>query len=135
MSCWRPARCIVRMRIGCCPSRFCSSCSRGWVPMYDPFVRGPFPVGVRTAQAIDAVRDERPLTFEVWYPAGERYAGWDFAASSQDTFAVLPDLPPIRQAAVRDVAPHSGSYPLLAFSHSSWGHSRQSTFLCTHLAS
>jgi hypothetical protein len=27
---------------------------------YDPFVRGRFPVGVRTIQALDTVRDRRP---------------------------------------------------------------------------
>jgi hypothetical protein len=79
--------------------------------MYDPFVRGPFPVGVRTVQAIDAARDERPLSFEIWYPAAERYAGQDFAEASRDIYQVLPSLPPIWQAAVRDAAPHPGSYP------------------------
>jgi predicted dienelactone hydrolase len=31
--------------------------------------------------------------------------------------------------------PHLGVYPLIAFSHSSWGHRRQATFLCTYLTS
>ena len=35
---------------------------------YDPFVRGPFPVGVRTIQARDTVRD-RLFPCEIWYPA------------------------------------------------------------------
>jgi dienelactone hydrolase len=96
--------------------------------MYDPFVRGPFPVGVRTVQAIDAARDGRPLIFEIWYPAVERYAGQEFAEVARDIYSVLPSLPPVWQAAVRDAAPHPGSY-------SSWGHRRQSTFLGTHLAS
>ena len=103
--------------------------------MYNPFVRGPFPVAVRTAQAIDAARDGRRLIFEIWYPAVEWYAGQDFAEASRDIYQVLPSLPSVWQAAVRDAAPHPGAYPLLAFSHSSWGHRRQSTFLCTHLAS
>src|SRR5262249_27794141 len=39
------------------------------------------------------------------------------------------------QDAVRDAAPRAGRFPLVAFSHGYGGHRRQSTFLCTHLAS
>jgi predicted dienelactone hydrolase len=102
---------------------------------YDPFVRGPFSVGVRTVQAIDAARQERPLPFEVWYPAAKQYSGQDIVEATQDSFEVLPDFPPLRQTAVRNALAHPGNYPLIAFSHSSWGQRRQSTFLCTHLAS
>jgi predicted dienelactone hydrolase len=102
---------------------------------YDPFVRGPFPVGVRTGQAIDITRQGRSLPFELWYPAAAPYAGHDGTASTQDTFTVLPGSPPLRQAAVRNAEAHPGASPLIAFSHSSGGHRRQSTFLCTHLAS
>jgi len=38
---------------------------------YDPFVRGRFPVGVRTIEAHDTAR-ERVFPCEVWYPAGAR---------------------------------------------------------------
>jgi len=48
---------------------------------------------------------------------------------------VLSGVPPLRQAAVRNAEAHPGAYPLIAFSHSSGGHRRQATFLCTHLAS
>jgi len=41
---------------------------------YDPFVRGPFPVGVRTAQVEHGARR---LPVEVWYPATDEYAGLD----------------------------------------------------------
>src|SRR5262245_2754635 len=102
---------------------------------YDPFARGPFPVGVRTEHAIDITRHRRQLPFELWYPAAAPYAGHDGTASTQDTFTVLPGSPPLRQAAVRDAEAHPGTYPLIAFSHSSGGHRRQSIFLCTHLAS
>lgn len=102
---------------------------------YDPFVRGSFPVGVQTVYAIDTTRDGRPLTCEIWYPATQRYAGQDLGASLRDTFTVLPGLPAVWQAAVRDALPHPGTYPFIAFSHRSWGHRRQSTFLCTRLAS
>ncbi|MGH9176792.1 MAG: alpha/beta hydrolase family protein, partial [Vicinamibacterales bacterium] len=46
-----------------------------------------------------------------------------------------PDTAALRQAAVRDAAVHPGRYPLILFSHTSLGHRRQSSFLCTHLAS
>ena len=75
--------------------------------MYDPFVRGRFPVGVRTLQALDAVRD-RLFPCEIWYPA---------------------------VAAERDAAAESGAYPLIVYSHPSGGNRRAATFLCTHLSS
>ncbi len=85
---------------------------------YDPFVRGHFPVGVRTIQALDTARD-RLFPCEIWYPAAALYAGQDIA----------PEL------AVRDATRQPGTYPLIAFSHSSGGGRRQSKFLCTHLSS
>jgi pimeloyl-ACP methyl ester carboxylesterase len=39
------------------------------------------------------------------------------------------------QEAVRDAVPASGAFPLVVFSHGMAGHRRQSTFVCTHLAS
>jgi predicted dienelactone hydrolase len=101
---------------------------------YDPFARGPFPAGVRTALLTDGAR-QRLLPTEVWYPATDAYAGRDVAASTRDTYELLPVLPSVWQEAVRGAAPRPGSYPLIAFSHGFGGHRRQSTFLCTHLAS
>jgi hypothetical protein len=40
---------------------------------YDPFRRGPFPVGVRTAALVDPTRD-RSLAIEIWYPADRAHA-------------------------------------------------------------
>jgi predicted dienelactone hydrolase len=101
---------------------------------YDPFVRGLLPVGVRTAKTLDPVRQQRTLPFEWWYPAPEDYRGQDFSPSTQDVFS-LPCGPPRTQAAVRNAKVRAGHYPLVVFSHTSNGHRRQSTFLCTHLAS
>ncbi|HEX8072668.1 MAG TPA: dienelactone hydrolase family protein [Pyrinomonadaceae bacterium] len=102
---------------------------------YDPFTRGPFPVGVRTLQASDAVRN-RTFPCEVWYPAAEQHAGQDIAPPTQDTFDVPGDDAPRRQAAVRDAAPRPGVYPLVVFSHgSARGARRMATYLCTHLSS
>jgi dienelactone hydrolase len=75
---------------------------------YDPFVRGPYPVGARSADVTDPSRDGRKLDVEVWYPAA---------------------------AEARDADARAGRHPLVLFSHASGGHRRQSTFLCTHLAS
>lgn len=102
---------------------------------YDPFARGPFPVGVRTLSATDASRDQRFLPIEVWYPATDANAGRDLDDATKDHYEVLPGFPPADQDAVRDAAPRDGKYPLVAFSHGFGGHRRQTTFLCTHLAS
>jgi dienelactone hydrolase len=102
---------------------------------YDPFVRGRFPVGVRTIQARDAARDCR-FPCEVWYPAAERHAGQDLAPETQDCFTVPSIGTPRRQTAVRDAAARPDTYPLVIFSHGTarWQR-RMATFLCTHLTS
>jgi dienelactone hydrolase len=99
---------------------------------YDPFARGPYPVGVRTRQE---ERAGRPLALEVWYPATDEHAGRDVAPATRDTYELFPGLPPGWQEAVRDATARPGRFPLVAFSHGYGGHRRQSTFLCTHLAS
>lgn len=101
---------------------------------YDPFARGPFPVGVRTIQALDTARD-RLFPCEVWYPAAAQPAGQDMTPASRDAFTVPFSETPRSQMAVRDAAARPGVYPLIIFSHSSGGNRRQSTFLCTHLSS
>ncbi|HJQ84274.1 MAG TPA: dienelactone hydrolase family protein [Candidatus Binatia bacterium] len=99
---------------------------------YDPFARGQFPVGVRT---IEVTREARTLPIEVWYPATDDYAGRDVDPGTRDTFELIPGLPPGWQDAVRDATSRPGRHPFVAFSHGYGGHRRQSTFLCTHLAS
>jgi predicted dienelactone hydrolase len=101
---------------------------------YDPFLRGPHPVGVRTIQTRDTVRN-RPFPCEIWYPGAAQHAGHDLSPESQDTFQVPLLNAQWRQMAVRDAAPLSGTYPLIIFSHHSGGHRRSATFLCTHLSS
>ncbi|MEN3360471.1 MAG: hypothetical protein V7637_4453 [Mycobacteriales bacterium] len=100
---------------------------------YDPFIRGRFPVGVRTLQAHDPTR-QRLFPVEVWYPAADRHTGQDTAAQTQDVF-VATDGVRRPQLAVRDAGARPGTYPLVVFSHSSLGHRRAATFLCTHLSS
>src|SRR5215472_6631943 len=99
---------------------------------YDPFSRGPFPVGVQTESAQDGERN-RTFTVEIWYPAAERYVGDDFAAATQDRFTVRNA--PHHQHAIRDAAARPGTYPLALYSHAAVQHRRAATFLTTHLAS
>ncbi|HYC55839.1 MAG TPA: acetylxylan esterase [Candidatus Binatia bacterium] len=101
---------------------------------YDPFSRGSHPVGVRTVDLTDSSRS-RWLPTEVWYPATAAYAGKDTATESRDHYDLLPGFPPASQSAVRDAEAAGGRFPLVVFSHGFGGHRRQSTFLCTHLAS
>ena len=42
--------------------------------VYDPFLRGDDPVGVRTFEVTDASR-ERTLPVEFWYPAADAHRG------------------------------------------------------------
>lgn len=101
---------------------------------YDPFLRGRFPVGVRTIQALDKSR-ARSFPCEIWYPAAAQHAGHDLRLGTQDSFTVPPSDTPRSQAAVRDAAAQPGTWPLILFSHHSGGHRRAATFLCTHLSS
>lgn len=100
---------------------------------YDPFTRGPAPVGVRTL----ALRDDagHPLATEVWYPAAARHRGRDLAGATRDTFTITPALPRGSQDAVRDAEPSGATLPLVMYWHGGYGHRRESTHLCTHLAS
>ena len=100
---------------------------------YDPFARGPHPVGVRT---FPVTTTHRPLTVEVWYPATADTAGADVDPAQQDRYRVVPFTPRTPQAAVRDAAAASlTNVPLVIFSHGLGGFRQQSTFLTTHLAS
>ena len=101
---------------------------------YDPFVRGPHPVGVRTHAATDPTTN-RFLPMEIWYPTTDAHRGEDVGVDSCDHYDLLPGFPPVTQEAVRGAEPLAGSYPLVLYSHGHAGHRRVSTFLCTYLAS
>ena len=103
------------------------------ISQYDPFARGSFPAGVCTIHANDDAR-KRVFPCEIWYPAAAQHTGADLAADTQDSFTD-PFGVSRRQMAVRDAAALPGRYPLVIYSHSSGGHRRSATFLCTHLAS
>lgn len=101
---------------------------------YDPFQRGPLPVGVQTFEIHDASR-ERTLPIEFWYPTGDDHRGQDLDPDTQDSYQPMPGAPEARQAAVRDAQPRDGEFPLVVFSHGYGGERRQTTHFCTHLAS
>jgi dienelactone hydrolase len=100
---------------------------------YDPFARGPSPVGVQTLELRDAVG--QPLVTEVWYPAEARHRGADLANATRDEFTIAPRLPRARQHAVRDAEPAAHSLHVVVYCHGGYGHRRESSNLCTHLAS
>jgi dienelactone hydrolase len=101
---------------------------------YDPFSRGRRPVGVRTVDIAVPGR-EQDVPVEVWYPATDSYAGQDMDPATQDTYAFIPGFPASSQEAVRNADPVDEAYPPVVFSHGFAGHRRQTTHLCTHLAS
>jgi dienelactone hydrolase len=102
---------------------------------YNPFLRGPHPVGVRTIELADHQSNARALT-EIWYPATSPYRGQDLSDRTRDEFSIIPALPAMRQNAVREAEPtSSGPLPLILQSHGGYGHRREMSHLAVHLAS
>jgi len=105
---------------------------------YDPFERGPFPVGVSTHEFTDDSRG-RTLTVEAYYPATDDDAGRDLDPATQDAYEVagLSGEPGavLRQAAVRDARRRDSGRNVVLLCHGYSGHRRESTFMATHLAS
>jgi dienelactone hydrolase len=102
--------------------------------MYDPFIRGAAPAGVRTIE-LRGANGRELFTTEVWYPATPAYQGRDLDAATCDAFTFAPGLPGAQQRAVRDADALRGSYPLVLYFHGGYGHRREATEICTHLAS
>ena len=107
---------------------------------YDPFSRGPHPVGVRTETWLDESR-HRELPVEIWYPAAPDHLGADLDPKQQDSFTAVwtsgdvAEPPLMKQMAVRDASPLSLPGQFALFAHGYAGHRREATYLCTHLAS
>ena len=105
---------------------------------YDPFARGPHPVGVRSETWRDAGRG-CSLDLEIWYPAPDTYAGQDLDDATRDHF-VVPGLSgeegaTATQSALRDAEMLPGRGHAVLLSHGFAGHRRESSFMATHLAS
>ena len=107
---------------------------------YDPFERGPNPVGVTSDEWRDALRG-RTLPVEIWYPATAEHAGQDLDPALQDQFVpgwVAGDDPEptlARQSAVRDANHFGQRTPLVLLVHGWAGFRHEATFIGTHLAS
>ena len=110
---------------------------------YDPFARGPFPVGAETQTWTDAAR-ERTLTVEIWYPGADDYIGHDLDPATMDWFVpgwaadgVSTPEELVPQQAVRGAQWRAAvePFPLVLLIHGWAGFRRESTFLGTHLAS
>lgn len=108
---------------------------------YDPFKRGPFPVGV-ISQDIPVPKEERIIPTEIWYPATDKYMGQDLSEETKDKYVTMDPLPSfwdgpeyLIQNAIRDAKLREGSFPLIVYSHGNGGHRRLTSHMCTHLAS
>jgi dienelactone hydrolase len=102
---------------------------------YNPFDRGPLPVGVRTISFAKRQDESALTTAELWYPAAPAYKGRDTADSGGDRFPIAAGIEG-RQAAVRDAQPADiTGLPLLIYCHGGYGHRRDNAALACHLAS
>jgi predicted dienelactone hydrolase len=102
---------------------------------YDPFTRGRYPVGVCTIEFRDGALSARPVPVELWYPATDAHRGQDRNDATRDRFTFAPGLPTFTQNAVRDATPIAGVFPTFLYFHGGYGHRRESTGICTHMAS
>lgn len=99
-------------------------------PVVNPAEAGHFAVGRSTFTAVDDARDDRTLTFDVWYPvdpiddAGP-FSVYDLIFAGIESDAARADVPVSRD----------GPFPLIVFSHGSNGIRFQSYFLMEALAS
>ena len=101
---------------------------------YDPFVRGPHPVGVCTINVNHEALANRPVAVELWYPARVRIK----AATSTIAVATGPPLHrgfPGRSRAPFAAEAEPGARPLFLYLHGGYGHRREMSHLTTHLAS
>lgn len=97
---------------------------------------GPFPIGIRTFEAVDESRSNvpgtgpRPITFDVYYPSTpEAVEGAPAEIVEVLGIEILP------APAYRDVELADGPFPLVLFSHGFEGIRFQSFFHVAHLAS
>jgi len=124
---------------------------------YNPFSRGSFPVGVLTQDLYDSLGKHRKknqtlFPTEIWYPATDEYRGQDLSDETKDKYSfsdspIYRDLSQeikakfsawdiqVTQEAVRGAKLRDGTFPLIIYSHGTYGHRRLSTHLCSHLAS
>ena len=95
----------------------------------DPAAAGPYGVGFRTIQIVDATRN-RPLDVTIWYPVAPGTTG------TPARYALLPTTYTDSEVAIADapIVPDE-KLPLLIYSHGSGGLNFISAFITEHLAS
>lgn len=99
--------------------------------MYNPFVKGDYPVGVRTMKLEGNIADPQEFTTEIWYPATDRYQGQE----AIDRFKFVDEMPETSQEATRDAEAADGKRPLIMYWHGGYGHRRELAAMCVFLAS
>lgn len=91
---------------------------------------GEFAVGHTEVVVTDGDRPGRELPVAVWYPADEVAEG-----AEPSFYSFVGDVGITSEVSQDDVAPASGPFPLVVFSHGNGGTRVQSTFLAEALAS
>ncbi|MEQ1761825.1 MAG: dienelactone hydrolase family protein [Pyrinomonadaceae bacterium] len=95
---------------------------------YNPFIKGNYPVGVRT---VELEGKDNTYTTEVWYPAAAEYR----ATEAIDKFKIVDELPEATQEAVRNARSADGKRPIVMYWHGGYGHRREMAAMCVFLAS
>jgi predicted dienelactone hydrolase len=119
----------VSLGLAACGSSSPSNDSAAQSTVADPAAAGPYGVGFRTIQIVDATRN-RPLDVTVWYPVAPGTTG------TPARYALLPTTYTDSEVAIAD-APiiADEKLPLLIYSHGSGGLNFISAFITEHLAS
>jgi predicted dienelactone hydrolase len=119
----------VSLGLAGCGSSSSSKDSAAQSTVADPAAAGPYGVGFRTIQIVDASRN-RPLDVTIWYPTAPGVTG------TPARYALLPTVYTDSKVAIAD-APivADEKLPLLIYSHGSGGLNFISAFITEHLAS
>lgn len=112
-----------------CGSSSSATDSASQSTVVDPAAAGPYGVGFRTIQIVDAARN-RPLDVTIWYPIAPGTTG------TAARYALLPTAYTDSKVAIADapIVPDE-KLPLLIYSHGSGGLNFISAFITEHLAS
>jgi len=119
----------VSLGLAGCGSSSSSKDSAAQSTVADPAAAGPYGVGFRTIQIVDASRN-RPLDVTIWYPTAPGVTG------TPARYALLPTVYTDSKVAIADapIVPDE-KLPLLIYSHGSGGLNFISAFITEHLAS
>lgn len=119
----------VSLGLAGCGSSSSSNDAAAQSTVADPAAAGPYGVGFRTIQIVDATRN-RPLDVTIWYPVAPGTTG------TPARYALLPTTYTDSEVAIADapIVPDE-KLPLLIYSHGSGGLNFISAFITEHLAS